>query len=64
MSLMDPGFEQYMATPIGGAFMEELNKIKMLTMPVLMKAGPVWLGLFLCFCKENKGFWIGNVRKQ
>ena len=34
-----------MATPIGGAFMEEL-KNKMLIISVLIKAGLVWLGLF------------------
>ncbi len=31
MNLMDLGFEQYVATPIGGAFMEELNKIRCLS---------------------------------
>jgi len=30
MNLMGPEFDQYVASPIGGTFMEELNKIRCL----------------------------------
>ena len=38
---MDSGFDLYMATQIGRAFVAELNKNKMLSMSVLIKAGPL-----------------------
>lgn len=58
MNLMAPELEQYMASPIGGTFMAELNKIKMLVISVLKKAGLIWLGLFYGFstrlcCREK-----------
>jgi hypothetical protein len=35
MNLMAPVFDQYVVSPIGGTFMEELNKNKILIISVL-----------------------------